>query len=494
MTSSSTAFALKLLVSNGDGAALIGPGGSAVRRLKAESGVHSVHLSNGNGDRSCSIVGPVSAIQHAFELIMALLRSEPGSPHAADLDRQVVRLLVPDGASLVGNSHIAELLQASGCESIRSAPVPMLSQRRGAPPPKEKLVTCIGTIDQTRRAVFGMLARIASRHEQRHRDFFAQWAFATDYSDHFETPREAYADIAPLLEAIAEMRHGTSRRGEMSGSSSTPVTSSSPSVSRLTVYDPYYCQGHMVSALCGAVPGLEPSHIINANRDFYADIEGGHVPLHDVLVSNPPYSGEHKQRLLHYLDSEWRGGARDGASARGGRASDVTARAKESSAPPASRPFLLLLPAWMAGTNFWQEFVEAAAGLCAGAGQRRDASQSDGAADGGGKRRRLLPPSDSGPSSASQPAAAMDTAISAEERAGIFYVSPASRYSFSHPQSTGHADSPFHAIWFCGGWASDKERRRAMRALKPLRQSGRVECFRSAAMLKRRGHFAKRSE
>ena len=88
----------------------------------------------------------------------------------------------------------------------------------------------------------------------------------------------------------------------------------------------------------------------------------------------------------------------------------------------------------------------------------------------------------------------MDTAISAEERAGIFYVSPASRYSFSHPQSTGHADSPFHAIWFCGGWASDKERRRAMRALKPLRQSGRVECFRSAAMLKRRGHFAKRSE
>ena len=84
--------------------------------------------------------------------------------------------------------------------------------------------------------------------------------------------------------------------------------------------------------------------------------------------------------------------------------------------------------------------------------------------------------------------------ISAEERAGIFYVSPASRYSFSHPQSTGHADSPFHAIWFCGGWASDKERRRAMRALKPLRQSGRVECFRSAAMLKRRGHFAKRSE
>ena len=38
--------------------------------------------------------------------------------------------------------------------------------------------------------------------------------------------------------------------------------------------------------------------VYNRNEDFYAAIEAGHTPEHDVLVTNPPYSGEHKRRLL----------------------------------------------------------------------------------------------------------------------------------------------------------------------------------------------------
>lgn len=78
---------------------------------------------------------------------------------------------------------------------------------------------------------------------------------------------------------------------------------------------------------------------------------------------------------------------------------------------------------------------------------------------------------------------------SAEQRAGVFYVSPARRYRFAHPQATGHAESPFHAVWFCGGWPTDPPRRVAMAALHSLRASGQVELFRSAAMLQTRGHF-----
>jgi hypothetical protein len=45
------------------------------------------------------------------------------------------------------------------------------------------------------------------------------------------------------------------------------------------------------------------------------------------LVTNPPYSGEHKQRLLQYLHT-------------------------------ISKPFALLLPAYTATKSYWKEFVQ----------------------------------------------------------------------------------------------------------------------------------------
>jgi hypothetical protein len=487
VTTDESAFALKLLVSNASGAAIIGPGGSAVKRLKLESGVHSIHLSanpQNCGDRSCAIVGPVAAIKRAYELISALMRDVESGPQVSMLGLDAVRLLVPDGASLVGLSALAELQRSSGCSSIEATPPPLLSQRRGVPPPKEKMVTCRGSVEACSLAVFGMLGRIAARHEHRHKEFFSSWSFPTEYSDHFETPPQAYADIAPLLESVAAQRHP-----ESSSSSSTTTSSSSSggssggrsssahaAVSQLSVYDPYFCQGKMVRALCDALPALDASRVINANRDFYADVEAHAVPDHDVLVSNPPYSGHHKQRLLSYLSGEWQaGGQRARAAVAGGGSG--------GSGGGTSRPFLLLLPAWMAGTSYWQEFVQSAAGLCKGCNAGANGKSKGGRSKGGRSK--------GGRSKGGRTSSSSSSSSSAEARAGIFYVSPAVRYNFSHPQATGHATSPFHAVWFCGGWASDKDRRRAMRSLRPLRRSGQIECFRSAKMLQRRGHFAK---
>ena len=67
------------------------------------------------------------------------------------------------------------------------------------------------------------------------------------------------------------------------------------------------------------------------------------VPAHDVIVTNPPYSGEHKSRLFAFLLEQHR----------------------TSLANPGvrSRPFMLLLPAWTAKWLSWRTFLWAMARL-----------------------------------------------------------------------------------------------------------------------------------
>ena len=466
-SSSDGTCTLKLLVEANLAKAIIGTGGSAVRRIRAESGVHSIHLSSnapGVVERTCSIVGPLAAVRAAFLLIAATLRAE------ARLDRsqpEVIRALVPDGASLVGEAALAALRRASGaCIEATAAPCPSRSAAGAAT--KEKLLTYTGNPEQTAAAVEALLRRVASRHEARHRDFFKNWSFETDYSDHFETPERAYQDVAPLLLAVAceraSLHSGPPRKRArtavdgavaVAAGGAARLEAEAAALLRLVVYDPYFCQGAMRAALASAA-ALSPSNVINENRDFYQYVAAGAVPPHDALVSNPPYSGEHKQKLFAHLLAEWRRAAA-AASSGGGRAEGA-----------AGRPFLLLLPAWLAATDLWQSFVRDAAGLCRGAAETAPASAEEGTAEEGTAEEGT-----------------------AEARAGIFYVCPAERYEFHHPQATGHASSPFHAVWFCGGWVRDADRRRAMRRLKARRGAGHLEVFRSARMLQRRGHFEK---
>lgn len=95
--------------------------------------------------------------------------------------------------------------------------------------------------------------------------------YDTDYCDHFETPKRAYDDIAPLLDVLLSSTQ-TSKRTDV------------------TVYDPYYCDGR--SGRLIADLGFQVKH---EKRDFYKDIKDDNVPQHDILVTNPPFSDKHKK-------------------------------------------------------------------------------------------------------------------------------------------------------------------------------------------------------
>jgi hypothetical protein len=207
--------------------------------------------------------------------------------------------------------------------------------------------------------------------------------------------------------------------------------------------------------------GCSASRVINRNRDFYADISRGETPReYGVLVTNPPYSADHKQKLLDFLltrpNARGAAGAVEGGGAGGGSASaGGAARAV---------PFLLLMPAWLCDKEYWRAFLRRWVSVESAPGDSAEARVS-------GRGR---------------PSGAVEEL---ERAAGVFYVCPRERYGFAHPQATGHAESPFHAVWYCGGWPTDQARRKAMRALKRFRTEGRVEVFRSAGMMKKRGYY-----
>ncbi len=97
--------------------------------------------------------------------------------------------------------------------------------------------------------------------------------FPVDPSDNCETPQEAYDDLAPMLRALASQLH------------KPPCD--------LEIYDPYYCDGGVKSKLSRL--GFTKVH--NEPVDFYTC----KPPRHDVVVTNPPYSGDHIERLFSWL-------------------------------------------------------------------------------------------------------------------------------------------------------------------------------------------------
>ncbi len=105
--------------------------------------------------------------------------------------------------------------------------------------------------------------------------------YDTDYCDHFETPRQAYDDIAPILDMLL-------------------LSTQKPSRSKITIYDPYFCDGRAGRMLREL--GFQVQH---DKRDFYKDIQNGNIPHHDILVTNPPFSDQHKKvnymrKLLYF--------------------------------------------------------------------------------------------------------------------------------------------------------------------------------------------------
>jgi hypothetical protein len=139
-----------------------------------------------------------------------------------------------------------------------------------------------------------------------------KWNFSVDYNDHFETPLAAYQDIKPLLQRLAAALKNDPKE--------------------LVIYDPYFCAGGML----GLLEQTGFPNVINKNRDFYVDVAKKLIPTHDILVTNPPYSGEHKPKLLNYLLSTIQ------------NSNNTTLQPK---------PFALLLPIYTATKNYWKEFA-----------------------------------------------------------------------------------------------------------------------------------------
>ena len=116
------------------------------------------------------------------------------------------------------------------------------------------------------------------RHHQKHAgaaSLAKRYPFATDFCDHFETPRRAYADVAPALDALTNKPRSETR-----------------------IYDPYYCDG----AAKRHLRELGFTNVKNDNLDFYAtkSYKDPANTTHDIVVTNPPFSEDHKERCLRW--------------------------------------------------------------------------------------------------------------------------------------------------------------------------------------------------
>jgi hypothetical protein len=102
--------------------------------------------------------------------------------------------------------------------------------------------------------------------------------FVTNVLDHCETPCTAYEDLHKFLNLLGDTKK------------IRPT--------KLRIWDPYYCDGSMKRIFTD----MGFTNIIHEkNRDFYKRIQEDDIPDHDVLITNPPYSDDHIQKLLDFV-------------------------------------------------------------------------------------------------------------------------------------------------------------------------------------------------
>jgi hypothetical protein len=136
-----------------------------------------------------------------------------------------------------------------------------------------------------------------------------QHEFVTNALDHCETPRIAYEHIleAVLLELGGDNDDNDKKK-----------------MTTMRIWDPYYCDG----ATKRHLQALGFKNVIHENKDFYKLIEHeATIPDHDVFLTNPPYSDDHIERLLTFLNNNTN---------------------HDDNNVSSSTPFCLLLPNWVA--------------------------------------------------------------------------------------------------------------------------------------------------
>jgi hypothetical protein len=98
--------------------------------------------------------------------------------------------------------------------------------------------------------------------------------------DHCESPLEAYKHVGSLLQRLA------TKLGKLPED--------------LCIYDPYYCDGSVKEKLSD----LGFTNVINEKKDCYTVWQDPYqVPDFDMVVTNPPYSGDHMEKMMKFLAS-----------------------------------------------------------------------------------------------------------------------------------------------------------------------------------------------
>eukprot|EP00392_Amoebophrya_sp_AT5.2_P003563 g3568.t1 len=304
---------------------------------------------------------------------------------------------------------------------------------------------------------------------------FPAFPYEADAGDHFETPEEAYRDLKAVLDF-----HIKQTRNRM-------LLDSDARNENVVVYDPYFCRGNAKKLLERVMNGeaegeahedavgegevVDENEVHNENattsdynysktrlrernakppivvknelRDFYEDVAKGTVPEHDLLVTNPPYSGDHKQKLLDYLLQ------------------------LRTTGNDQKRPFAMLIPSWTCQKKFFRKWLFDLGNLVQDEKQRK-------------KKDKLLKKGKTPEEAEAAIAAAADRSsgttsamkkskkfnendVELERRAEVFYIAPYEKYDFVYDKlryetaryaegGKRKSEAPFFGLWVCGGF------------------------------------------
>jgi hypothetical protein len=261
-----------------------------------------------------------------------------------------------------------------------------------------------------------------TEQRQKRRAWKGSFPYETDYNDHFETPVVAYQDLTVFLDWLQLQQN---QQESTTTTATTPQKKTNPSTSTarsdLVLYDPYYCEGRTAEIL----HTLGYTNVVHEKRDFYRDIELQQVPAHNVLVTNPPYSDDHKKQCLDYC---WK-------------------QLNEH-----HRPFCLLLPAYVAAKLYYRAISD-------------EVEKSYDSANSSHIHSHI------------------------HSHSQLIYLVPNQAYQYDHPEGTGKAESPFDSLWFCGIHSpsgSDRSRWQDL-LVAAASKSGRFRVVRSLVALKALG-------
>ena len=178
-------------------------------------------------------------------------------------------------------------------------------------------------------------------------------------------------------------------------------------------------------------------NVINNNRDFYHDIQHNNIPDYDILITNPPYSCDHKLKLLNFLKNNY--------------------THQVDHCHHDNRPFALLLPAYIATKSYWKDFLSSFNNY-----NNDDINNNkinynyNNSNNNNGNKNNLNKcrfPSNLSYTTISTSVTSTTMLKQNNQKnsiMNIMYLLPPDYYHYSHPEGTGKDIPPFYSIWFIG--------------------------------------------